>query len=61
MTEDTAYRPVSAKGTLRAWLAEHILRCGGITTERQLGAAACDKTPTPYEHGVTASLASCAA
>jgi len=26
MTEDTPYRPVSAKGTLRAWLAERILR-----------------------------------
>lgn len=25
MTEDTPYRPVSAKGTLRAWLAERVL------------------------------------
>lgn len=28
MTEDTAYRPVSRKGTLRAWLAERLLRAG---------------------------------
>ncbi len=28
MTEDTPCRPVSSKGTLRAWLAERILRAG---------------------------------
>jgi nucleoside-diphosphate-sugar epimerase len=28
MTEDTPYRPVSSKGTLRAWLAERILHAG---------------------------------
>ncbi len=28
MTESTPYRPVSAKGTLRAWLAERILHAG---------------------------------